>query len=160
MFNFQIVIFLYYFPIILQTLTPVDFSRNVYYEPKFRFYDQSLYDAVRNGDRDVHMFFRHLALCHTVMADERLGTFTYFYYQLLSSERFVKGSVNISHCIVTDRDLYKYVCVMSCSFLLAWLLISVSISSLPLNLGSGELTYDRVYPPTESLILMQYIYKT
>lgn len=57
----------------LQNLAPVDFSRNPQYEQKFRFYDQQLYDAVLNGDPDVHIFFRHLALCHTVMAEERTG---------------------------------------------------------------------------------------
>jgi hypothetical protein len=59
----------------LQVLSPVDFSRNPHYEQKFRFYDQSLYDAVLSGNPDVHLFFKHLALCHTVMADERAGEY-------------------------------------------------------------------------------------
>ncbi|XP_035707626.1 phospholipid-transporting ATPase ID isoform X1 [Folsomia candida] len=58
-------------------LAPVDFSRNPHFEQKFRFYDQSLYDAVLAGNPDVSIFFRHLALCHTVMADERAGVLEY-----------------------------------------------------------------------------------
>ena len=65
---------------LLQTLSPIDFSSNPYFEPKFKYYDQSLYDAVKNGDSNVHMFFRHLALCHTVMADERLGRKLWGYF--------------------------------------------------------------------------------
>lgn len=63
----------------LQNLAPVDFSRNPHFEQKFRFYDQSLYDAVLAGNPDVSIFFRHLALCHTVMADERAGKAHQFY---------------------------------------------------------------------------------
>ncbi|CAL8087177.1 unnamed protein product [Orchesella dallaii] len=61
----------------IETLTPVDFSGNPHYEQKFRFYDQSLYDAVKNGDPDVHLFFRHLALCHTVISEDRTGKLEY-----------------------------------------------------------------------------------
>ena len=44
---------------------PVDFSWNPVYEPDFKFYDQNLLDRVKEGDEDVHEFFRLLAICHT-----------------------------------------------------------------------------------------------
>ncbi|KAF8787869.1 putative phospholipid-transporting ATPase IM like protein [Argiope bruennichi] len=55
----------------------VDFSLNPVYEPGFRFYDKSLLEQVRNGDPHVHEFFRILALCHTVMCDEKDGRLEY-----------------------------------------------------------------------------------
>lgn len=48
---------------------PLDFSFNMNYEPEFRFYDKHLLDAVRRKDHDTFLFFRLLALCHTVMSE-------------------------------------------------------------------------------------------
>ncbi|XP_038076236.1 phospholipid-transporting ATPase ID-like isoform X3 [Patiria miniata] len=47
----------------------VDFSKNPMYEPDFRFCDNSLLTAMEKGDRHCWMFFRLLALCHTVMPE-------------------------------------------------------------------------------------------
>ncbi|KAK3098825.1 hypothetical protein FSP39_023456 [Pinctada imbricata] len=55
----------------------VDFSSNPYYENTFEFYDQALLDEVKGGNDNVHMFFRVLALCHTVMPEEKEGTLEY-----------------------------------------------------------------------------------
>jgi len=43
------------------------------YEPNFRFYDNRLWEAVKAGNPHVHMFFRLLALCHTVMPEDKDG---------------------------------------------------------------------------------------
>uniref|UniRef100_A0A8C4Q179 Phospholipid-transporting ATPase n=1 Tax=Eptatretus burgeri TaxID=7764 RepID=A0A8C4Q179_EPTBU len=37
----------------------------------FLFYDYSLLEVVRRGDRSVHEFFRVLSLCHTVMIEDK-----------------------------------------------------------------------------------------
>lgn len=59
---------------LFQQLTkPVDFSANPLYEKGFRFYDQSLLEAIRDRDPIIFEFFRNLALCHTVMPDEKNG---------------------------------------------------------------------------------------
>ncbi|XP_075763476.1 phospholipid-transporting ATPase ID isoform X1 [Pelodiscus sinensis] len=50
---------------------PVDFSFNPLADPRFRFWDPSLLQAVRLGDPHVHEFFRLLSLCHTVMSEEK-----------------------------------------------------------------------------------------
>ncbi|KAK2911066.1 hypothetical protein QQF64_026704 [Cirrhinus molitorella] len=56
---------------ITEEMTPVDFSFNRLADPKFLFYDHSLVEAVKLELPDVHAFFRLLALCHTVMAEEK-----------------------------------------------------------------------------------------
>lgn len=56
-----------------QAKRKVDFSSNPFYESQFEFYDQSLLDEVRAGNKDVQEFFRLLALCHTVMPEEKDG---------------------------------------------------------------------------------------
>ncbi|XP_035783943.1 phospholipid-transporting ATPase ID-like isoform X1 [Anopheles albimanus] len=61
----------------LHVMEPVDFSFNPEYEPEFRWYDQGLLDAVRSGEEHSHSFFRLLALCHTVMAEEKNGKLDY-----------------------------------------------------------------------------------
>ncbi|KAM6106488.1 phospholipid-transporting ATPase ID [Pterocles gutturalis] len=50
---------------------PVDFSFNPLADPQFRFWDPSLLEAVKLGDPHVQEFFRLLALCHTVMSEEK-----------------------------------------------------------------------------------------
>merc|ERR1719481_740640 len=47
----------------------VDFSFHHFYEPSFEFYDQTLLNEVKAGNPDTHMFYRLLALCHTVMPE-------------------------------------------------------------------------------------------
>ncbi|XP_042562980.1 phospholipid-transporting ATPase ID-like [Clupea harengus] len=49
----------------------VDFSFNPLADPKFQFHDHSLVEAVKLENPEVHAFFRLLALCHTVMAEEK-----------------------------------------------------------------------------------------
>ncbi|XP_062308024.1 phospholipid-transporting ATPase ID-like [Osmerus eperlanus] len=49
----------------------VDFSFNRLADPRFCFHDHALVEAVKLGSPEVHTFFRLLALCHTVMAEEK-----------------------------------------------------------------------------------------
>ena len=49
----------------------VDFSANPMHEPNFEFFDESLLDEVRKGNTEIHEFFRLLALCHTVMPEDK-----------------------------------------------------------------------------------------
>uniref|UniRef100_A0A3P8YR69 Phospholipid-transporting ATPase n=1 Tax=Esox lucius TaxID=8010 RepID=A0A3P8YR69_ESOLU len=52
-------------------LKRVDFSWNKLADPKFWFHDHSLVEVVRGGNPKAHDFFRLLALCHTVMPEEK-----------------------------------------------------------------------------------------
>uniref|UniRef100_A0A8D3CCJ6 Phospholipid-transporting ATPase n=1 Tax=Scophthalmus maximus TaxID=52904 RepID=A0A8D3CCJ6_SCOMX len=49
----------------------VDFSFNPLFDPRFVFHDHALVEAVKLEKPEVHAFFRLLALCHTVMAEEK-----------------------------------------------------------------------------------------
>lgn len=49
----------------------VDFSFNPLADPGFTFHDHALVEAVKLEKPEVHAFFRLLALCHTVMAEEK-----------------------------------------------------------------------------------------
>ncbi|XP_041825184.1 phospholipid-transporting ATPase ID-like [Melanotaenia boesemani] len=49
----------------------VDFSWNQLADPKFVFHDHNLLKTVREGNPEVQAFFRLLALCHTVMPEEK-----------------------------------------------------------------------------------------
>ncbi|RVE54299.1 hypothetical protein evm_001126 [Chilo suppressalis] len=60
-----------------ESTEPLDFSFNPEYEPEFKFFDSTLLEAVKRGDREVHDFFRLLALCHTVMPDQKNGRLEY-----------------------------------------------------------------------------------
>ncbi|XP_052412625.1 probable phospholipid-transporting ATPase IM [Carassius gibelio] len=56
---------------ITEEMTPVDFSFNRLADPKFFFYDHTLVEAIKLELPEAHAFFRLLALCHTVMAEEK-----------------------------------------------------------------------------------------
>ncbi|XP_041110345.1 phospholipid-transporting ATPase IC-like [Polyodon spathula] len=62
----------------LDSIDPVDFSWNKFAEGKFQFYDHSLPLCIKTG-KDLHAleFFRLLALCHTVMVEEKEGQLVY-----------------------------------------------------------------------------------
>ncbi|RVE71677.1 hypothetical protein OJAV_G00054380 [Oryzias javanicus] len=55
----------------------VDFSFNLLSDGTFKFYDNTLVEAVKQKDPAVHEFFRLLALCHTVMPEESEGKLVY-----------------------------------------------------------------------------------
>lgn len=49
----------------------VDFSFNPLCDTRFQFYDNSLLEAIELEEPAVQEFFRVLAVCHTVMAEEK-----------------------------------------------------------------------------------------
>jgi len=51
----------------------VDFSDNPLCQRSFAFYDARLLELVRQRDPHVHQFFTLLALCHTVMPEDKNG---------------------------------------------------------------------------------------
>ncbi|KAK3887896.1 hypothetical protein Pcinc_008046 [Petrolisthes cinctipes] len=55
----------------------VDLSNNPYHDPNFKFYDQTMVDALDGSDPSCEAFFRLLALCHTVMPKENDGNLEY-----------------------------------------------------------------------------------
>lgn len=101
----------------------IDFSFNPNYEPEFKFYDTTLLDAVRRGDPDCYNFFRLLALCHTVMSEERDGKLEYQAQSpdeaaLVSAARnfgfvFKERSPNsITIEVKGEREVYELLCIL------------------------------------------------
>lgn len=58
---------------------PIDFSKHnpKYYEESFKFYDSNLLESVQENNCEVHEFFTLLALCHTVMSEDKNGQLEY-----------------------------------------------------------------------------------
>lgn len=58
---------------------PINFAQHnaKYYEEQFKFYDPSLLEQVQQMNEEVHEFFTLLALCHTVMSEEKNGKLEY-----------------------------------------------------------------------------------
>ena len=55
----------------------VDFSWNEFADPKFKYTDEKLLEAVQARDPSVDMFFKVLSLCHTVMSEQEEGKLVY-----------------------------------------------------------------------------------
>ncbi|VDK69651.1 unnamed protein product [Onchocerca ochengi] len=55
----------------------VDFSKNRWFEPNFKFYDQTLLKDTTKGLHEVAEFWRLLALCHTSMPEQKNGDLEY-----------------------------------------------------------------------------------
>uniref|UniRef100_A0A8C8RHF0 Phospholipid-transporting ATPase n=1 Tax=Pelusios castaneus TaxID=367368 RepID=A0A8C8RHF0_9SAUR len=75
---------------------PVDFSFNPLADPRFRFWDASLLEAVKLGDPHVHEFFRLLSLCHTVMSEEKSEGELYYKAQSPDEGALVTAARNFS----------------------------------------------------------------
>ncbi|XP_050786743.1 phospholipid-transporting ATPase ID isoform X1 [Gopherus flavomarginatus] len=75
---------------------PVDFSFNPLADPRFRFWDASLLQAVQLGNPHVHEFFRLLSLCHTVMSEERNEGELYYKAQSPDEGALVTAARNFS----------------------------------------------------------------
>ncbi|XP_016845429.1 probable phospholipid-transporting ATPase IM isoform X4 [Nasonia vitripennis] len=110
-------------PLKHSTVPSLDFSFNKDYEPEFKFYDASLLDAVRRDNEDVHSFFRLLALCHTVMAEDKGGNLEYQAQSpdeaaLVSAARnfgfvFRERSPNsITIDVMGKREIYELLCIL------------------------------------------------
>lgn len=101
----------------------LDFSFNPNYEPEFKFYDKTLLEAVQKNDPECHNFFRLLALCHTVMSDDRDGHLEYQAQSpdeaaLVSAARnfgfvFKERTPNsITIEVVGRREVYELLCIL------------------------------------------------
>lgn len=102
---------------------PLDFSFNPDYESDFKFYDKHLLEAVRRREPDVFSFFRLLALCHTVMSENRNGKLEYQAQSpdeaaLVSAARnfgfvFKERSPNsITIEVMGTKEVYELLCIL------------------------------------------------
>ncbi|AWP08276.1 Phospholipid-translocating ATPase [Scophthalmus maximus] len=72
----------------------VDFSSNPLCDRGFKFYDGSLSEAVKLEDAAVQEFFRLLALCHTVMLEEKSEGLLVYQAQSPDEEALVTAARN------------------------------------------------------------------
>ncbi|XP_071559318.1 phospholipid-transporting ATPase ID isoform X2 [Temnothorax nylanderi] len=105
------------------TMPPLDFSFNKDYEPDFKFYDPALLEAVKRENQDVHSFFSLLALCHTVMPEDKHGKIEYQAQSpdeaaLVSAARnfgfvFKERSPNsITIEVMGKKEIYELLCIL------------------------------------------------
>lgn len=108
---------------ITEHVEAIDFSFNDNYEPDFKFYDKTLLDAVMRDDQPCHDFYRLLALCHTVMPEERNGRLEYQAQSpdeaaLVSAARnfgfvFKERSPNsITIEVKGSKEVYELLCIL------------------------------------------------
>ncbi|KRT86590.1 hydrolase, partial [Oryctes borbonicus] len=108
---------------ITENIESIDFSFNKHYEPEFKFYDKTLLDSIMNNDENSHNFFRLLALCHTVMSEDREGKLEYQAQSpdeaaLVSAARnfgfvFLERSPNsITIEVMNNREVYELLCIL------------------------------------------------
>ncbi|XP_073960226.1 probable phospholipid-transporting ATPase IM [Choristoneura fumiferana] len=106
-----------------ERIQPLDFSFNPEHEAEFKFFDGTLLDAVRSGDQHVHDFFRLLALCHTVMPDQKNGRLEYQAQSpdesaLVSAARnfgFVfreRAPNSITIEVMGETEVYELLCIL------------------------------------------------
>ncbi|XP_071559323.1 phospholipid-transporting ATPase ID isoform X6 [Temnothorax nylanderi] len=106
-----------------ETMPPLDFSFNKDYEPDFKFYDPALLEAVKRENQDVHSFFSLLALCHTVMPEDKHGKIEYQAQSpdeaaLVSAARnfgfvFKERSPNsITIEVMGKKEIYELLCIL------------------------------------------------
>uniref|UniRef100_A0A915Q6M5 P-type ATPase C-terminal domain-containing protein n=1 Tax=Setaria digitata TaxID=48799 RepID=A0A915Q6M5_9BILA len=62
---------------VTEKTSTIDFSKNPWYEPNFKFYDHTLLKDTTEGLHEVTEFWRLLALCHTSMPEEKNGRLEY-----------------------------------------------------------------------------------
>ncbi|XP_048484790.1 probable phospholipid-transporting ATPase IM isoform X4 [Plutella xylostella] len=102
---------------------PLDFSFNPEFEAEFKWYDGALLAAVRRGERAPHEFFRLLALCHTVMPEQKNGRLEYQAQSpdesaLVSAARnfgFVfreRSPSTITITVMDNKEVYDLLCIL------------------------------------------------
>ncbi|XP_018570788.1 phospholipid-transporting ATPase ID isoform X3 [Anoplophora glabripennis] len=108
---------------ITENSEPLDFSFNPNFEPEFKFYDTQLLDAVKRKDPATFSFFRLLALCHTVMSENREGKLEYQAQSpdeaaLVSAARnfgfvFIERAPNsITIEVMGVKEVYELLCIL------------------------------------------------
>lgn len=108
---------------ITEETEPLDFSFNPDFESHFKFYDKQLLESVKRKEPNTFSFFRLLALCHTVMSENRNGKLEYQAQSpdeeaLVSAARnfgfvFKERSPNsITIEVMGTKEVYELLCIL------------------------------------------------
>ncbi|XP_069564255.1 probable phospholipid-transporting ATPase IM [Brachyistius frenatus] len=90
----------------------VDFSFNPLCDRRFKFYDGSLVEAIKLEDPAVQEFFRLLALCHTVMPEEKSEGNLVYQAQSPDEEALVTAARNFGFVFRTRTSETITLCEM------------------------------------------------
>ncbi|KAL0270682.1 UNVERIFIED_CONTAM: hypothetical protein PYX00_008008 [Menopon gallinae] len=150
----------------IENVPPLDFSFNKDYEPGFKFYDNQLLQDVLAKNQDCYNFFRLLALCHTVMADERNGRLEYQAQSpdegaLVSAARnfgfvFKERTPNsITIEVMGEKEYYELLCILDFNNVRKRMSVILRRNSV-LRLyckGADSVIYERLKPGSNDLAL-------
>ncbi|XP_055944168.1 phospholipid-transporting ATPase ID-like [Argiope bruennichi] len=110
--------------VITEDTKTVDLSFNPMHEAKFKFYDDTLLEDIRKGDSQVFEFFRLLALCHTVMSEEKPGGVLEYQAQSPDEEALTSAARNFGFVfrnrtpasvvieVMGQREVYDLYCIL------------------------------------------------
>ncbi|GBM81298.1 Phospholipid-transporting ATPase ID [Araneus ventricosus] len=110
--------------VITEDTKTVDLSFNPLREAKFKFYDDNLLEDIRKGDSQVFEFFRLLALCHTVMSEEKPGGILEYQAQSPDEEALTSAARNFGFVfrnrtpasvvieVMGQREVYDLYCIL------------------------------------------------
>ncbi|XP_023816458.1 phospholipid-transporting ATPase ID isoform X4 [Oryzias latipes] len=152
---------------ILEKMERVDFSWNKLADPKFIFHDHSLVETVREGNSEAHAFFRLLALCHTVMPEEKKEGELNYQAQSPDESALVTAARNfgfVFHCrtpeTITVMEMgrnvvYELVAVLDFSNVRKRMSIIVRSPEGKITLfckGADIVVFERLHPSSDKLM--------
>ncbi|XP_048825243.1 probable phospholipid-transporting ATPase IM isoform X2 [Brienomyrus brachyistius] len=145
----------------------VDFSFNPLRDKKFRFHDHSLVEAVKLGEPAVEEFFRVLALCHTVMPEEKNEGELMYQAQSPDEGALVTAARNfgfvfrartpetITLCEMGKHSTYQLLAILDFNNFRKRMSVIVRNPKGQIKLyskGADTILFDRLAPSTEDLM--------
>uniref|UniRef100_A0A672NAG1 Phospholipid-transporting ATPase n=1 Tax=Sinocyclocheilus grahami TaxID=75366 RepID=A0A672NAG1_SINGR len=150
----------------------VDFSWNSLADPKFCFHDHKLVEAVKSGSPEVQAFFRLLALCHTVMPEEKTEGELFYQAQSPDEGALVTAARNfgfvfrsrtpetISLVEMGMPTTYKLLAVLDFNNVRKRMSVIVRSPEGKLTLyckGADTIIYERLHPSSSKLITTEHL---
>ncbi|KAK2888484.1 phospholipid-transporting ATPase ID [Channa argus] len=145
----------------------VDFSWNHMADPKFIFHDHSLMETVRDGNPEAQAFFRLLALCHTVMPEEKKEGELYYQAQSPDEGALVTAARNFGFAFrsrtpetitvmeMGKRVTYELLAVLDFNNVRKRMSVIVCSPEGKLTLyckGADTIIYERLHPSCNKLM--------
>ncbi|XP_077570329.1 phospholipid-transporting ATPase ID-like isoform X3 [Stigmatopora nigra] len=145
----------------------VDFSFNPLADPRFTFHDHALVEAVKLETTEVHAFFRLLALCHTVMAEEKKEGELFYQAQSPDEGALVTAARNfgfvfrsrtpdsVSIMEMGQQQTYKLLAILDFNNVRKRMSVIVRSPEGKLSLyckGADTIIYERLHPSCSKLM--------
>ncbi|KAG7216627.1 hypothetical protein INR49_023336 [Caranx melampygus] len=145
----------------------VDFHWNELADPKFVFHDHSLVETVREGNPEAQAFFRLLAVCHTVMPEEKKEGELYYQAQSPDEGALVTAARNFGFVFrsrtpetitvveMGKRVVYELLAVLDFNNVRKRMSVIVRSPDGKLTLyckGADTIIYERLHPQCDKLM--------